>query len=133
MIVSRLDHDANVSPWTALQRRGVTVRHVDFDPGDCTLDMKGLKRAVNSRTRLIAIGYASNAVGTVNDVPRVVELARSVGAWTFVRCGPLRAARSHRRIRARFATSWSALRTNSSVPMWASCTADTTCSRLSRL
>lgn len=84
IVVSRLDHDANVSPWMALQRRGVVVRHIDFDPHDCTLDMAAMERAVNPRTRLVAVGYASNSVGTVNDVHRVVELARSVGAQTFI-------------------------------------------------
>lgn len=84
IVVSRLDHDANISPWEALQRKGVVIRRVDFDPTDCTLDMDGLERLVNSRTRLIAAGYASNAVGTVNDVRRLVQLARSVGALVFV-------------------------------------------------
>jgi cysteine desulfurase family protein (TIGR01976 family) len=84
VVVSRLDHDANISPWTALQRRGVVIRHVDFDPVDCTLDMASLERAMNARTKLVAVGYASNAVGTINDVHRVVELARSVGAWSFI-------------------------------------------------
>jgi len=84
VVVTRLDHDANISPWTALQRKGVAVRWVDFDPARCTLDMSGMARCITERTRLVAVGYASNALGTINDVKAVVELARSVGARTFV-------------------------------------------------
>ncbi len=85
MIVTRLDHDANVSPWLALADEvGAVVRIADVRAEDCTLDMDGLKRLINPKTRLVAIGYASNAVGTVNDVAAVVRLARAVGAWVFV-------------------------------------------------
>jgi len=84
IIVTRLDHDANIAPWVALQERGVVVRHVDFDPTDCTLDMAGMEAAVSPRTRLVALGYASNAVGTINDVQRAAELAHAVGAWVYV-------------------------------------------------
>ncbi len=84
IVVTNLDHDANVAPWLALQERGAVIRQVDFDPADCTLDMAGLEAAIGPRTRLVAVGYASNAVGTVNDVARVVELAHAAGAWVFV-------------------------------------------------
>jgi cysteine desulfurase family protein (TIGR01976 family) len=84
IIVTRLDHDANVAPWVALQERGVVVRHADFDPADCTLDVAGLEALVNPRTRLVALGYASNAVGSINDVRYVAELAHAVGAWVYV-------------------------------------------------
>ena len=84
IVVTRLDHDANVAPWRALEERGVTIRPVDFSPEDCTLDMAGLEEAITPRTRLVALGYASNAVGTINDVRRAVELAHRVGAWVFV-------------------------------------------------
>jgi cysteine desulfurase family protein (TIGR01976 family) len=84
VVVTRLDHDANVSPWNALQKDGVNVRSVNFNPEDCTLDMVSLERAITSRTRLIALGYASNAVGTVNDVETVVQLGHRVGARVFV-------------------------------------------------
>ena len=69
IVVTRLDHDANIAPWVALEERGAVVRHVDFDPGDCTLNMAGLEAAINPRTKLVALGYASNAVGTINDIP----------------------------------------------------------------
>jgi len=84
IVVTRLDHDANIAPWLALEEQGVIVRHVDFDPGDCTLDMAGLEAALGPRTRLVALGFASNAVGTINDVRRAVDLAHAVGAWVYV-------------------------------------------------
>jgi cysteine desulfurase family protein (TIGR01976 family) len=84
ILVTRLDHDANIAPWLALQERGVVVRHADFDPTDCTLDFKSLEAAITKRTRVVAVGYASNAVGTINDVSRIVELAHAVGAWVYV-------------------------------------------------
>jgi len=84
IVVTRLDHDANIAPWLALEEKGIVVRHADFDPGDCTLDMEGLAALINERTRLVAVGYASNAVGTINDVQRIGELAHAVGAWIYV-------------------------------------------------
>ncbi|MBR8839090.1 MAG: cysteine desulfurase-like protein [Stigonema ocellatum SAG 48.90 = DSM 106950] len=84
IVVTRLDHDGNVSPWYALEERGVTVRIVDIKEDDCTLDMKDLARLINQRTKLVAIGYASNAVGTINDIKTVVRLAHEVGALVFV-------------------------------------------------
>jgi cysteine desulfurase family protein (TIGR01976 family) len=84
IIVTNLDHDANVAPWVALQEQGVVVRKLDFDPSDCTLDMDELERLINPRTKLVALGYASNAVGTLNDVRRAVELAHAAGAWAYV-------------------------------------------------
>lgn len=84
VVVTRLDHDANVAPWKALEERGVIVREVDIQPEDCTLDMEDLRRQIASRTRLVAVGYASNAVGTINDVGEVIRLAHSVGALAFV-------------------------------------------------
>lgn len=84
IIVTRLDHDANVTPWSTLAAEGVVVRVVDINPQDCTLDMDGLEHMMNERTRVVAIGYASNAVGTINDVAAVVRLAHAVGALVFV-------------------------------------------------
>jgi cysteine desulfurase family protein (TIGR01976 family) len=84
VVVTRLDHDGNIAPWLSLQEQGVIVRHVDFDPADCTLDMAGLEEAITPRTRVVAVGYASNAVGTINDIARVIELAHAAGAWVYV-------------------------------------------------
>jgi cysteine desulfurase family protein (TIGR01976 family) len=84
VVVTRLDHDANVAPWRALEERGVVVRAVDIDIEDCTLDMADFAAQINERTKLVAVGYASNAVGTINDVAKVVEMAHAVGAMVFV-------------------------------------------------
>ncbi|WP_017314308.1 cysteine desulfurase-like protein [Mastigocladopsis repens] len=84
IIVTKLDHYANVSPWYALCERGVVIREVDINVEDCTLDMNHLQQQINERTRLVAVGYASNAVGTINDVATIVKLAHAVGAMVFV-------------------------------------------------
>jgi cysteine desulfurase family protein (TIGR01976 family) len=85
VVVTRLDHDANVAPWLALEEeRGITVRWVGIRDGDCTLDPADLERAIGPRTRVVAVGVASNAVGTINPIPRIVEMAHAVGAWTYV-------------------------------------------------
>jgi cysteine desulfurase family protein (TIGR01976 family) len=85
VVVTRLDHDANVAPWLALEEeRGVTIRWVGIDEEDCTLDVAGLERALGPRTRVVAVGMASNAVGTINPIRRIVEMAHAAGAWTYV-------------------------------------------------
>ena len=84
IVLTLLDHDANFSPWKALEEKGVTIRTVNFNPADCTLDMHDLARKITSRTRLLAVGYASNAVGTINDVAEVVRLARQAGALSYI-------------------------------------------------
>ncbi len=85
IIVTRLDHDANVAPWLLIaEDRGCIIRWVDIHPKDCTLAMEQMEQLISSRTKLVAVGYASNAVGTINDVRRAVELAHSVGALCFV-------------------------------------------------
>ncbi|MCA9968717.1 MAG: cysteine desulfurase-like protein [Anaerolineales bacterium] len=85
IVVTRLDHDANISPWLlAAEERGVTVRWLDFDPTDCTLRLETLPGLLNARTRLVAVTFASNAVGSITDVRRVVELAHAAGALVSV-------------------------------------------------
>lgn len=84
VVVTTLDHDCNVAPWQALEERGVVVRKADVNPVDCTLDMSDLASKVNEKTRLIAVGYASNATGTINDIAAIVKLARKVGALIYV-------------------------------------------------
>jgi len=84
ILVTRLDHDANVSPWLALEEKGVTIRWAEIHPEDCTLDVEDLEAKLNSKTKLVAIGYASNAVGTINPVKEIVRLAHSVGALAYV-------------------------------------------------
>lgn len=80
IIITDLDHEANRSPWQALGERGVVVRSVRVNLPECTLDYDDLERAVTTRTRVVALGYASNAVGTINDVKRAASIAHSVGA-----------------------------------------------------
>ncbi len=84
ILVTRLDHDANVSPWLALAEKGVTIRWAEIHKQDCTLDVEDLAAKLNSKTKLVAIGYASNAVGTINPVKEIVRLAHSAGALAYV-------------------------------------------------
>jgi cysteine desulfurase family protein (TIGR01976 family) len=85
ILVTRLDHDANVSPWLALaEENGVTVRWAEIHDEDCTLDMADLASKINAKTKLVAAGYASNAVGTINPVKEIVQLAHSVGALAYI-------------------------------------------------
>jgi len=85
VIVTRLDHDANVSPWVrAAADRGATVRHVNIHPHDCTLDLDHYRRQLSSRTKLVAVGCASNAVGTRNPLLEMTRMAHEVGAKVFL-------------------------------------------------
>ena len=85
ILLTRLDHDANVSPWLAMaEDRGLTVRWVDFHDEDCTLDMQDLASKINKNTKLVAVGYASNAVGTINPVKEIVRLAHLAGALAYI-------------------------------------------------
>ena len=80
IVVTELDHRGNVDPWITLaQDKGVTVRWIKVDPGTFTLDLDQLDTLLNERTRLVAVGLASNAVGTINDVARVAARAHRVG------------------------------------------------------
>ena len=85
LIVTTLDHEANVSPWRAMAAdRGLIVRTVDIRTDDCTLDLDDLDEKLSARTKLVAAGYASNAVGTVNPLAEIVRRAHAVGALTYV-------------------------------------------------
>src|SRR5947199_8374220 len=84
IVVTTLDHDANVAPWRALQERGVVVRQADIREEDCTLDLDDLKRKISDKTKLVALGYASNIVGTINPVAEITKLAHAAGALMFV-------------------------------------------------
>jgi cysteine desulfurase family protein (TIGR01976 family) len=80
IIVTKLDHDANVSPWLELAHdKGLTVHFADIND-DTTLDLDDLQRLLSERTRVVAFPVASNAVGTLSDVRRIVELAHEAGA-----------------------------------------------------
>jgi len=84
IVVTALDHDANVAPWRALEEKGVIIRQVDIREADCTLDVDDLKRKINTKTKLVAVGYASNAVGTINPVAQITKLAHDAGALMFI-------------------------------------------------
>lgn len=84
IIVTRLDHDANISPWLALEEQGVKVKWADFDVEDCRLNLEQFTSLLSPKTRLIAVGYASNAVGTINPIQHLAALAHEAGAWLWV-------------------------------------------------
>lgn len=85
IILTRLEHDANFTPWRlAAEDAGVKVRYVDIDPADCTLMLEDYSRYLNERTRLVAVGCASNAAGTINPVKQICNWAREAGALSFL-------------------------------------------------
>jgi cysteine desulfurase family protein (TIGR01976 family) len=85
VLVTRLDHDANVSPWAMAARdAGATARFVDILPENCTLDLDDLRRQLVPKVRLLAVTCASNIVGTLNDVRRIAQLAHEAGALVFL-------------------------------------------------
>jgi cysteine desulfurase family protein (TIGR01976 family) len=85
VLVTELDHHANIDTWRGLEReRGIRVRAVPMKPETGELDMEELSRALNPRVKLLAIGAASNCLGTINDVTHAAELARALGALVFV-------------------------------------------------
>jgi cysteine desulfurase family protein (TIGR01976 family) len=84
IVVTTLDHDANVAPWRALEEKGVVVRQVDIREADCTLDLDDLRRKITPKTKLVAVGYASNMVGTINPVAQITKMAHDAGALMFI-------------------------------------------------
>jgi len=85
VVVTRLDHDANISPWTIIaEEKGAAVKWVDFHPETGTLDMESLKAALSGKPKLVAVGYASNALGTINPVAEITRLAHGAGALVFI-------------------------------------------------
>ncbi|HWR34453.1 MAG TPA: cysteine desulfurase-like protein [Clostridia bacterium] len=84
IVVTTLDHDANVAPWRALAERGCVIRQATVNVADCTLDLDDLRSKITPKTKLLAIGYASNAVGTINPVSEIVRMAHQAGAVVYV-------------------------------------------------
>ncbi len=85
IVLTRLDHDANITPWVlAAKDRGIRVRWVDFHPEDGTLNLEEMEKALEGQPRLVAVGYASNALGTINPVKKIVEMAHAAGALVYV-------------------------------------------------
>jgi len=85
IVVTRLDHDANITPWTMIaEDRGCAVRWVDFDVEDGTLRLDTLETALENKPKIVAVGYASNALGTINPVKKITQMAHDAGALVFV-------------------------------------------------
>src|SRR5271168_1225956 len=84
IVVTTLDHDANVAPWRALEELGMVIRQVDIRESDCTLDLDDLKHKINANTKLVTVGYASNMVGAINPVAEITRLAHAAGALMFI-------------------------------------------------
>jgi len=84
ILITQIDHEANRGPWISLQDRGVVIREAQVDAATCTLDWDAFERLVNERTRIVAVNWASNAVGTITDVRRAADLAHDVGALVVV-------------------------------------------------
>ena len=85
IVVTHLDHDANFTPWViAAEERGCQVHTVDFNLADGTLNLEGLEEALRTKPRLLAVGYASNALGTINPLREIVSMAHSASALVYV-------------------------------------------------
>jgi cysteine desulfurase family protein (TIGR01976 family) len=85
IVVTRLDHDANITPWVmAAEDRGCNILWVDFHPQDGTLDMQEMQQAIERKPRLVAVGYASNALGTINPVAKIIKMAHEAGALVYI-------------------------------------------------
>ncbi len=85
IIVTRLDHDANIRPWVLAARdAGATVRWIDFHPEDCTLNLEQLRDTLSSKTKLLAVGCASNSTGGINPVQEICRWAKAAGALVFL-------------------------------------------------
>ncbi|MBI5943879.1 MAG: cysteine desulfurase-like protein [Chloroflexi bacterium] len=85
IVVTRLDHDANVTPWVlAAQDRGVKVNWVDFDVEDGTLKLDDLQKALDRKPRLLAVGYASNSLGTINPIEKIIKMAHAAGTLVYI-------------------------------------------------
>lgn len=85
IVVTRLDHDANIAPWLLLARdRGAEILWVDFNPEDGTLSRADLDRALEKKPKIVAVGYASNSLGTVNPVAEITARAHAAGARVFI-------------------------------------------------
>lgn len=85
IVLTRMDHDANVSPWLRIaEDYGLVVRWVDINPEDCTLNLDTLESALTSRTKVVATVHASNAAGTINPIARIVSMAKAAGALAIV-------------------------------------------------
>ena len=122
IVLSRMDHDANVAPWLLLaEDRGLTVRWMDFDPDTYEFAEDALTSVLSEKTRLVALGFASNCTGTINDVKRFAGAGACGGRPRLCRCRAIRAPLRHRCPGSSAAISSCPPPTNSSVRIRASC------------
>ena len=84
ILLTHLDHSANISPWQALEELAVKIQFADIHEADCTLNLDDLASKITPRTKVVAVGYASNAVGTINDVKAIIRLAHEAGALVYI-------------------------------------------------
>ncbi len=84
IVITDLDHECNRSPWIALEDKGVVIKSVKIDKDQLILDMDDLAHKITDKTKVVAIGYASNGIGTINDVETAVKMAHEVGAYTVI-------------------------------------------------
>ena len=84
VLITEIDHEGNRGPWEQLRDRGIVVEEVALDTENCVLDFEDFKRRLTPGTKLVAVNYASNALGTISDVKTVVEMAHAVGALVVV-------------------------------------------------
>ncbi|MCP3720523.1 cysteine desulfurase-like protein [Paraburkholderia sp. CNPSo 3281] len=85
IVLTRMDHDANISPWLLSARdHGLVIRWIDFDPKTCEYDLSNLDEIITPRTKVLAINYASNITGTINDIAAPIRRAKEVGALVYV-------------------------------------------------
>lgn len=85
IVLTRLDHDANVTPWIlAAQDHGVRVNWVDFDVEDGTLNLDDLQKALDRKPKLLAVGYASNSLGTINPAKKIIDMAHAAGTLVYI-------------------------------------------------
>jgi cysteine desulfurase family protein (TIGR01976 family) len=85
IVLTNMDHDANVAPWLHIaQDKNLTVKWVSINPADCTLNLDSLEAALSEKTKVVAVVHASNAVGTINPIARISDMAHAAGALTVV-------------------------------------------------
>jgi len=84
VVISRMGHGGNIDAWSYLSEQGAKVRFLEMNKEDCTLDYEMAEEVINSKTKIVALGLASNATGTINDIKRIARLAHEVGALIFV-------------------------------------------------
>ncbi len=84
ILITDIDHEGNRGPWEILEERGIIIRNVKVDLAKCIIDMEDFASKLNGKTRVAAFNYASNGVGTISDVKKMVAMAHEVGALTMV-------------------------------------------------